>query len=190
MSSPGSQSPTNSPNVRVALVVGAAIVVALAVWFFLIRDDDASSSSEPAEKGEPTTASVDSLVDLSEKLDAPIYWAGEIEGTEIELTRTRGANVFVRYLTDNAEPGDKQADFLTVGTYPFKDAYGVLEERASEEGQIAEETEDGGLAVASEDNPNSVYLAYPGLDYQIEVYDPDPARALELALTGAVEPVR
>jgi hypothetical protein len=54
----------------------------------------------------------------------------------------------------------------------------------------AEELANGGLALVDADRPSSVYLAYEGQPYQVEVYDPSPDRALELVTSGAVQPVR
>ena len=39
------------------------------------------------------------------------------------------------------------------------------------------------------DLPNSVYLAYPGENVQVEVYDPRPQRARRLAREGRVRPI-
>ena len=34
--------------------------------------------------------------------------------------------------------------------------------------------------------PDNAYIAYPGTDLQIEVYDPKAGRAFELATAGAI----
>jgi hypothetical protein len=47
----------------------------------------------------------------------------------------------------------------------------------------------GGLASIDESKPTSVYVAYPGSDFQIEVYDPTPSRAKELVASGSIAPV-
>ena len=46
------------------------------------------------------------------------------------------------------------------------------------------------MALVDESYPNSVHVAYPGVDYQVEVYDPSPARAREVATSGLVQRVR
>jgi hypothetical protein len=48
----------------------------------------------------------------------------------------------------------------------------------------------GGLAVISAGHPENVHIAYRGVDYQVEVYDPVPSRARALALSGDVKPIR
>ena len=40
----------------------------------------------------------------------------------------------------------------------------------------------GGVAFQYKNRPTSVYLAYPGSDYQVEVYDPHAGRAGKLLL--------
>jgi hypothetical protein len=48
----------------------------------------------------------------------------------------------------------------------------------------------GGLAVYSRTQPNSVYVAFPRGNVQIEVYDPSAPRARRLARGGQVRPTR
>ena len=48
----------------------------------------------------------------------------------------------------------------------------------------------GGLLVAPKRVPNSVYLSFPGADYQVEVYDPFNGAARRLALNGLIKPIR
>ena len=57
-------------------------------------------------------------------------------------------------------------------------------------GGITDRTPDDGLVVSFATSPNNVYVAFPGSDYEIEVYDPHPGRALELATAGGIVPLR
>ena len=47
-----------------------------------------------------------------------------------------------------------------------------------------------GLAVYRPSAVTNVYLAYPGVNYQVEVFDPAPERARRLVASGKVTPVR
>jgi hypothetical protein len=47
----------------------------------------------------------------------------------------------------------------------------------------------GGVAFYSPSAPTSVYLAYPGTDVQIEVFDPSADQARVLVESGAVRAV-
>jgi len=47
----------------------------------------------------------------------------------------------------------------------------------------------GAEAFYSNSKPTSVYVAFEGSSYQIEVYDPVPARVLAAVKSGQVKPV-
>jgi hypothetical protein len=142
-----------------------------------------------AAGGGPVVLSEDQIASLADELGHPVYWAGEQSDAELEVTRSRDDQVYVRYLTGGAEAGEPGGQLLTVGTYPFENATATLEELAQRKGALTNTTPDGALVVTNQDNPTSVYLAYPGEDLQIEVYDPDPERAFSLATSGEITPV-
>lgn len=170
---------------RVAVAVGAIIVLAVLAYFLFIRDGD----TEVQADGQPVAVSEGDLAALAEDIGHPIYWVGERPGTTLEATRLADDQVYIRYLTDDAEAGDPRPQFLTIGTYPVEDAYGTLEQFAERDDSTEEVLDDGGLAVRSDDAPSSVYVAYPDQDVQIEVYDPSPAQAFRIATSGEVRPV-
>ena len=145
--------------------------------------------SQPAASGEPEQASVADLQDLADSVGHPVYWVGEKEGKRYELTVSDEGNVFIRYLDPGTEIGSRDVASTTIGTYPVPNAYAAVRKIADQPGAISSRTPDGGLVAAAGPKATSVYIAYPGSDIQIEVYDPDPAVALEIATSGAVEPI-
>ncbi|MDX6440340.1 MAG: hypothetical protein QOE43_69 [Gaiellaceae bacterium] len=74
-----------------------------------------------------------------------------------------------------------------IGTYPYTGALKALQAVAKGGGT---KLSGGGLLVGSAGNAKSVHIAYPGIDYEIEIYDPRPGQARALALSGKVTPVR
>lgn len=170
---------------RIGAVIAVALLAGFLVWLLVIRDDD--EAPDGAERAQaPVATSEAGLSKLAGEVGHPIYWAGPIEGSQLEVKSNRQGEIFLRYLTGDAEIGDSREDYLTVGTYPFPDAMGTLENLAQEEGAITNSTPDGGFILTNKDNPTSVYIAYPDDDLQIEVYDPDPVRAFELASSGEI----
>ncbi len=119
----------------------------------------------------------------------PVYWAGARPGKKYELTITPDQNIFIRYLDPGVPIGSKDVSSLTVGTYPVQDAVAALQHEADKPGARTASAPGGGFVLTSADAPQSVYLAYPDSNYQIEVYDPDPQRALSLATSGAIVPI-
>ena len=47
----------------------------------------------------------------------------------------------------------------------------------------------GSIFVVDPTSPKSVYVAWPKVDYEIEVYDPKPKVARAIAASGEVQPV-
>ena len=181
------------PNVRIGAVVAVAIAVAFVVWL-LVRGGDSNSSSTGQTQTVPAIAPVaatpDRLRSLSVEIGRPIYWAGPLSNTTYELTRTSQDRIYVRYLPQDVQVGTKRADYTIVGTYPVSNAYNVLKGLAKTSGHTSFSAPDSGFAVYDTSRSTNVYLAYPGSNVQIEVFDPSASRARALVTSGQVGPVR
>jgi hypothetical protein len=181
------------PNVRIGAVVAVAIAVAFVVWL-LVRGGDSNSSSTGQTQTVPAIAPVaatpDRLRSLSVEIGRPIYWGGPLSDTTYELTRTSQDRIYVRYLPQDVQVGTKRADYTIVGTYPVSNAYDVLKTLAKKEGETSFTAPNGGIAVYDTSRSTNVYLAYPGSNVQIEVFDPSASRARALVTSGQVGPVR
>jgi hypothetical protein len=171
---------TRRPLVLVALAAGVA-VMALVVWLLLGRGDDGG-----ARPGRATAAgvSLQRLNDLAAAVPHPVYWAGPEPRSTYEFTQTTDGRIYIRYLPPGTKVGSPRGDFLTVGTYPQPKAFETLEATAKRQGATTIQLDGGGLAFRDENRPTSVYAAYPGSDYQIEVYEPSGDRALRLVREG------
>jgi hypothetical protein len=146
-----------------------------------------SGQSRPAVRG-PVVVNVERIRELAHSVGHPIYWAGRQPGAD-ELTVDVNGNVFIRYLPEGVPAGSRRRTSLTVATYPFANAYGTLQTASRQAGATVGHTPDGGLVVAAKASPDNVHVAYPRSDIQVEVYDPHPGRALELATAGAIVPI-
>ena len=173
---------------RNAAIVGLLIAAIVVVLFVVLKNND-DGNSEPAATNGAEGVSVSQLRSVASSVDHPVYWAGARPGKRYELTITDQGNIFVRYLDPDTPVGSRSVASLTIGTYPVADAYAATKNVADQPGSKTGETPDGGFVVTNSNNPNSVYIAYPGSDHQIEVYDPDPKTAFSLAESGAVVPI-
>jgi hypothetical protein len=181
-------------SVRIGAVVALALAAAFVVWLLVRGNDD--SSSEPTTAQTTTTAATGpvaatpaALRALSDEVGHPIYWIGPQRGRTYELTRTASGRIFVRYLPSGAKVGNRSASYTIVGTYPVSKALQVLQDLSKQPGEKRASVPGGGLAVYSTSSPTNVYVAYPGSDVQIEVFDPSAAKALRLVTSGRVAPV-
>jgi hypothetical protein len=183
--------------IRIGAVCAMAIVVAFVVWFVIDRTNSDSSSGAspsattpgtagPAGKNSvgPIAVSAQRLSTLVAKLGHPVFWSGPTTGQRYELTETGSGRTYVRYLPPGVKAGDKRSNFLIIATYPFPKAYAALKKVS---GGKEIEIPGGGIAVVAEGYPKSVHIAYRGVAYQVEVYDPSPAVSLETATSGNVQ---
>lgn len=164
---------------------GLVAVIALLGWL-LLRGADA-----PTVTGAPRASSVEQLRDLAATVGHDVYWAGPAAvATSLELTHEADGRIYVRYLNGDGTLGDSRPSFTTVGTYPVPAALAALRREAKAPGAITRTLPGGGFAYLDAARPHSVYLAWPGSDYEVEVFDPSPKHALDLVLSGAIAPVR
>jgi hypothetical protein len=178
------------------LAAGAAgAVVAALVVHPLGRPDELAGPVPPAPVATPSPPGPSpSALDLAAlrksaaTLGSPVYWIGPRESTTYELRRGAQGNVLLRYLPDGARPGTEGV-FVTVGTYSIANAFEATRAFVAGGSFGSRPLTGGGLAVYRLAQPTNVYVVYPGLDYQLEVFSPEPGEALRLA-TEELRPLR
>jgi hypothetical protein len=189
-----------SPWSRRDVQIGAAVAIALALAFvlwLLLRGGGGHSNNAPNTSTGSTTVSaigpkavdVSALRSFAAQSSQPVYWIGPESNRVYELTRTTNGRIFVRYLPPSAKIGTKH-EYPFVGTYSVTGAYTALKTQAAKDHDVTFNPPGGALAAYSASQPTNVYLAYPGSNVQIEVFDPSPDHARALVASGQVTPVR
>jgi hypothetical protein len=174
---------------RPALILGAGIallaILGIVLWLVLGGD-----GGNPASRRAPANAvSIRELNEFAGSIGHPVYWAGSQPRFSYELSHTKDGRVYIRYLPADATVGSTKANYLTVGTYPQRHAFRTIRAAAKSQGLRPLSIAGGGVAFQYKNKPTNVYLAYPGSNYQIEVFDPAPAVALRLVTSGQIKPV-
>lgn len=181
------------PHVRLGVVIALALAAGVAVWL-VVRDDGDDSAPSRAAPAEQADAAGPQLIPLATlraraaQVEQPIYWAGHRPGRRFEITETSG-RIYIRYLPQGATVGAAKP-YLTVATYRHANAFAATRTVARREGSVPIDVGTRGIAFYSRDHPTSVYLAYRGSPYQIEVFHPLPRIAHELVSTRRVRPIR
>jgi hypothetical protein len=139
----------------------------------------------PGERGRPVAISAARLAQLAAEAEQPVYWAGPRSRWTYELTQTTRGWFLIRYLPAGAAAGITTPT-LTIGTYPVAHALAAIKRLGRAKGATLIKLPGGGLAVSSPHFPHSVYLAYPGSNYEVEVFDPSLARARQLVTSGQI----
>jgi hypothetical protein len=173
-------------TVLIAAAVVLAVAIGLVLWLTLRGGGEEAS---PQRRAPASASSIQRLNAFASSVGHPIYWVGSQPSFTYELSRTKDGRVYIRYLPTGAKLGNPNPNYLTVGTYPQPNAFATLRATAKKQGIRTLHLAGGGLAFQYKNRPTSVYLAYPGSDYQIEVFDPSAARALQLVASGQVKPV-
>jgi len=168
----------NRNRYRLVAVIVIVIAAGLVAWLAL-RDHGKASSGASST----TAASIGQLQALATSLGQPIFWLGPKAGSTYELAQASNGSIYIRYLPQGVAVGAK-APYLTVATYPFPGAYAAIQAVTKQSGSTAVPLSSNGLAEISSKVPTSVHAAYPGVDYQVEVFDPTPGRAASLVKAG------
>jgi hypothetical protein len=172
-------------------VIAVALAAGFLVWLFVIKDDDNDGSSQSSGTANAAhTASAAEITDLATTLDYPVYWAGALPNRTYELTKTGSGRVYIRYLPKGVAVGDRNPDYLTVGTYPQSNGYAAVRAAARRPNTISRQATGGALIVFDRTHPRSTYFSFPGARFQVEVFDPKPGRARRLVLSGRITRVR
>jgi hypothetical protein len=168
------------------LLLGLAVLAlaGAATTFLLVRDVEPASVSAGSAAGIVTPAR---LAELAELRRAPIYWAGSLPGTRLELRTTR-IGTYVRYLPAGMPAGSDELA-PTVATYPLREAYDTAVDRGKSPQMSSRRLHGGGIAVWRGARALSVYIAFRGDPYLVEVYAPEPGEARRLALSGRIAAV-
>ena len=186
---PASSQPSRYVRIAVLGVIGvaAAVIIALVVG----RGGKSSPGTTQVKVGPigPTLVSASGLKTLARDLGQVIYWAGPVAGDKYEVTRTTTNDVYVRYLPARIRAGTHERKYLLIATYPLAGALDSLVASTNRE-LLTVAGGKGGLAAVEPGTPTNVRVAFPKVDFQIEVFDPSPQKARQVATSATLKPVR
>ena len=124
------------------------------------------------------------LRDLVSKQKITAYWAGPVSDATYSINTSTAGQVFVRYVLKGQNCDSENKDFRVIATYQVSGAYDSTKAAGSQSNGVSLANPDGSIVYFNKNVPTNVYLAYQGLDYQIEIYDPNPKEAVTLATTA------
>ena len=174
-----------TPLVRGGAVIALAVAAGVVTWLLV----HGHGNSKHVKRAAAQAVSARDLAALPSTVHHPVYWAGPRPHFTYELSRTGDGRIFIRYLPTGVAVGTKQPKYLTIGTYPVKNAKAAVRAIAKRLRVTSVALSGGGVAVQDKDHPTSVYFAYRGSDYQVEVFDPSPAEARRLVVSAQVSPI-
>ena len=180
-------------NRRTAVIAGAVVVVIVAaIIAFAVGGNDSKSNSSNGSTNNATTTQVglntDGLKTAVTALGRKVFWAGEEADNLYVLQTLANGQTTVRYIPKGGDPNEAQAIYRVMGSYPIKDAFGVTTKAGQAEGSVLITNADGSIVVYNKNKTSNVYVAFPNVDVQVEIYDPS-GQALALATSGRIVPI-
>jgi hypothetical protein len=178
-----------NPYLQLGALLGVALIAFMVTWLVMRGGSSTPGKQTLPAVGKPGIVTEAQLRTLAKQTKFPVYWAGKKSGA-YELTRLSDGRIYVRYLDSATQLGTRSAKYLTVGTYPSKQAWLEIHRAARRKGGLSLKIPHGGMLVFNTATPTSVYFGYPSAKYQVEVYDPSPQQARSLVLGGKITPIR
>lgn len=161
---------------RTSVAILIALVAGLIIWL-VARDNGGASKSAAA------AVSAQQLATLAASVHHPVFWLGTKANTTYELVRSSNGAIYIRYLPPGVAVG-AAGEYLTVATYPFPGAYAAIQAVSQQPGITPIKLQNGGAAETSVSDSTNVHAAYPGVDYQAEVFDPRAGAAARFVRRG------
>lgn len=168
-----------------------AVVAALAIADILGRSGQAPATTTQAGVTAvgPMVLSATGLKAHVATLDQAVYWIGALAGERYELRRTTDGSAYVRYLPPGVPAGADPGGYIEIATYPYKGAFAAVKASPRKGKLLTVAGGKGGIASIDRGSPTNVHVAFPHVDYQIEVYAPHAEAARALAVGGSLAPV-
>lgn len=186
---PGDDSPRLGAGARTLIVLAIVLIAGLIFLLISSGDDSDTSDTVMSPYAGAERVEVSEVEGLAEDAGHGVYWAGEKTGDPVSVSTDDAGNVHLRYLPEGVDPDDPASGWLDVGSYPFPGAYAATETLARDKGNVKVKVP-GAVAFYPESRPSSVILAFRNdPDVQVEVYHPEPKKALAFVKSGAIVPV-
>jgi hypothetical protein len=173
------------PSTKTALLMLAAFIAGSALTYTF------TANSEPAiEASTSTFADISSgkvsltekeLISAAKQLGVDVYWAGPVDGAKYTISAPAEGQVYVRYLPNGEGLTDTKANYVVIATYATSDAFTATQAAGNQTNGVTFINNQGAAVFYSKDAPTNVYVAYPNIDIQVEVFSPIAQTALDIA---------
>lgn len=184
----------SAANRRTVIIAAAVVVVVvIAIIAFAVGGKDSNKSSDGANNNGASTSqltnlSTDSLTASVAATGRKVFWAGpEADNTYVLQTLGNGQTT-VRYVPKDGNANEANAIYRVIGSYPIKGAFDVTKKAAEDPNSTMVTNADGSIVVYNKTKTTNVYVAFPNVDVQVEIYDPS-GQALALATSGRIVPI-
>jgi hypothetical protein len=174
-----------SQNSKTALLMLASFIVGSLITYGITNINSAAPAASASAFTEVIAGKValteNELIDAVKKLGVDVYWAGPVDGAMYTLSAPAEGQVYLRYLPNGDGLTDTKPNYVVIATYTTADAFTSTQAAGNQSNGVTFINNQGAAVYYNKDVPTNVYVAYPNLNYQIEVFSPIAATALDIA---------
>ncbi len=120
------------------------------------------------------------LIAAVKKLGIAAYWVGPVKGASYTISVPVDGQAYIRYLPNGQGLEDKNANYVVIATYTTTNAFAATQAAGNQSNGVTFINTEGAAVYYNKDTPTNVYVAYPNLNFQIEVFNPISTTALEI----------
>jgi hypothetical protein len=179
------EKPKMSQNLKTALLMVASFIVGSLITYGVTNNTAPTSAGSTSTFTEVIAGKValteNELIDAVKKLGVDVYWAGPVDGAKYTLSAPAEGQVYLRYLPNGEGLTDTKPNYVVIATYTTADAFTATQAAGNQSNGVTFINNQGAAVYYNKDVPTNVYVAYPNLNYQIEVFSPIAATALDIA---------
>jgi hypothetical protein len=111
-----------------------------------------------------------------------VYWAGPRPGYLYSIDTTAKSRVYLQYIQADSNSKNVIANSRIIATYFTKDGFGRTVSAATRTGNTGFRNPNGSVVFYAKNRATDIYLAFPGKEVQVEIFDPLAGQALSLAV--------
>jgi hypothetical protein len=170
---------------KTALLMLAAFLVGSALTYTFTANSEPAVQTSTSTFAEISAGKVslteEELVSAVKQLGVDVYWAGPVDGAKYTLSAPAEGQVYVRYLPNGEGLTDTKANYVVIATYVTPDAFTATQAAGNQTNGVTFLNTQGAAVFYSKDAPTNIYVAYPSIDIQVEVFSPIAKTALDIA---------
>jgi hypothetical protein len=174
-----------SPTSKTILLMVGAFLAGSLLTFTVVSNSEPKVDTLAATFSEISSGRVAlseaELVNAVKELGVDVYWAGPVDGAKYTVSAPADGQVYIRYLPNGEGLNDTKANYVVIATYATPDAFTSTQSAGNQTNGVTFINTQGGAVFYSKDAPTNVYVAYPNIDFQIEVFSPIAKTALDIA---------
>jgi len=121
------------------------------------------------------------LHDVVRQIKQRVYWVGPMSGARYTINAQNFNSIYVRYLPDGKGISDQTPRYRVIATYKETNAYNSTLSAGNQANGLSFTKPDGRVVYYNKQVPTNVYVAFKSDPYQMELFDPDAKKSLELA---------